>query len=98
MSELQVIARYTVAKENAEKVLELISSLVEASRTEPGCLAFDAYRRVDDDTKIVLLERYTSRADFDAHRETEHFKSLVLEQIVPLLESRTFEAYDVAES
>ena len=45
--------------------------------------------------EVVLLERYASRAAPAAHRETAHFKDLVLGQIVPRLDSRVVELYDV---
>jgi quinol monooxygenase YgiN len=45
----------------------------------------------------VLLERYTSRAAFAEHRESPHFKELMLGQILPNLESRVIEQYDVAD-
>jgi quinol monooxygenase YgiN len=46
---------------------------------------------------VVLLERYVSREAFAEHRETEHFKRLVLDGIVPLLDDRAVELFDVAE-
>lgn len=85
-------------KEGAQdEVLALLPKLIEASRSEPGNLAFDGYRKLDDPRTYVLLERYTSRQAFVAHRETPHFKDLVLDQIVPRLENRVVEAFDVAE-
>ena len=51
----------------------------------------------DDDRGIVLLERYASRDAFSAHRESPHFNDLVLDQIVPLLDSRVVESYDVVD-
>jgi quinol monooxygenase YgiN len=97
MTELQVIARYTVSAGKQDEVLDVLSTLVAAVRTEPGNVAFAAYRQVDDDRNVVLLERYTSRDAFAAHRETPHFKELVLGRIVPLLERRVVETYDVTD-
>jgi quinol monooxygenase YgiN len=95
MSELQVIARHTTADGKRDAVLALLPKLIEASRTEPGNLAFEAYLKMDDPRSYVLLERYTSRAAFAAHRESSHFKELMLGQILPRLESRVVEQYDV---
>jgi quinol monooxygenase YgiN len=53
------------------------------------------YRELDDDRNIVLLERYTSRDAFAAHRNTPHFTDLVLGQIAPRLDSRVIETYDI---
>jgi quinol monooxygenase YgiN len=93
--ELQVIARHTAADGMRDAVLAILPKLIEASRKEPGNLAFDAYLDIADPQSYVLLERYTSRAAFAAHRETPHFKELMLEQILPKLESRVIEQYDV---
>jgi quinol monooxygenase YgiN len=94
MPELQVIARHTMRPGTEAEVLPLVAELVTAARTEPGNLAFDAYRSVDEPRSYVLLERYVSRDAFADHRATAHFKDIVLDRLVPLLESRTVEALD----
>ena len=96
MPELQVIARHTTGDGMRDAVLAILPRLIEASRKEPGNLAFEAYLKLDDPRSYVLLERYSSRAAFAAHRETPHFKELMLGQILPKLESRVIEQYDVA--
>lgn len=98
MPQLQVIARHTTADGKRDAVLALLPKLIEASRKEPGNLAFEAYLKMDDPRSYVLLERYTSRAAFAEHRDSPHFKELMLGQILPNLESRVIEQYDVAES
>ena len=97
MTELQVIARYTISAGQEDEVLAVLARVIEAVREEPGNLAFTAYRQVGDDRNVVLLERHASREALAAHRETAHFKDLVLGQIVPRLDSRVVEIYDVAE-
>jgi quinol monooxygenase YgiN len=97
MTELQAIARYTISAGKEEEVLPLLSELVAASRTEPGNISFVAYRQLDDERNIILLERYESREAFAAHRETPHFKDLVLDQIIPRLDRRVIESYDVVD-
>jgi quinol monooxygenase YgiN len=97
MPELQVIARYANSAGQEDDVLALLPRLIEAVREEPGNLAFTAYRQLGDDRKVVLLERYASGEALAAHRETAHFKDLVLGQIVPRLDSRVVEIYDIAE-
>jgi quinol monooxygenase YgiN len=97
LTELQVIARHTIAAGNEDQVYRLLPRLIEAARSEPGNLAFDAYSAVDNPTSYVLLERYTSRAAFAEHRETSHFKEIMLGQILPLMSNRVIEQYDVTE-
>jgi quinol monooxygenase YgiN len=94
---LQVIARYTIAAGREAEVLGLLPQLIEASRAEPGCLEFTGYRELSDDRDVILLERYESRAAFEAHRDTPHFRELALGRIIPLLDSRTVETYDLPQ-
>jgi quinol monooxygenase YgiN len=97
VSELQVIARHTISPGNEGQVYALLPQLIDAARTEPGNLAFDAYVALNDRSSYVLLERYKSRAAFAEHRETPHFKEIMLDQILPLLSDRVIEQYDTAE-
>ena len=94
---LQVIARHTMKPGTEDEVLAVLPLLIEASRAEPGNVSFVAYRSMDDPRSYVLLERYVSRDAFAVHRETTHFQELMLGRILPLLEVRTIEQYDVPD-
>jgi quinol monooxygenase YgiN/predicted GNAT family acetyltransferase len=95
MTELQVIARYTVTFGNELEVASLLAQLGEATRAEPGNLSSATYRQIDDERDVVLLERYASLDALNAHRATAHYQDLLLSQIVPRLDSRVVEIYDV---
>jgi quinol monooxygenase YgiN len=97
MPELQVIARHRMKAGEEDAVLALLPAFIQAARAEPGNVAFDAYRQLDDDRAYVLPERYRSREAFAAHRATPHFTEVLLGQIVPRLESRVIESYDVID-
>ncbi len=98
MTQLQVIARYTVTFGNELEVQSLLTQLAEATRTEPGNLSFATYRQLDDERQLVLLERYASLDAFMAHRATVHYNDLVLGQIVPRLDDRVVETFMVDEA
>ncbi|MGH3246508.1 MAG: putative quinol monooxygenase [Trebonia sp.] len=97
MAQVQIIARHTIKEDREDEVLDLLGHFIEAAREEPGNLAFDSYGKTGDRRSYVLLERYASREALDAHRRAPHFTGLLLAQIVPLLESRTVEEYDVPD-
>jgi quinol monooxygenase YgiN len=97
MTQVQLIARHTIQRGREQEVLSLLSEFIEAARAEPGNLAFDAYRKIGDGRNYVLLERYASREALAAHRETPHFVEVLVGQIVPLLDARTIEEYDLAD-
>jgi quinol monooxygenase YgiN len=91
-----VIAHHTMKEGVEDEVLALLPRLLAASREEPGCLAFDAYRKLGEPRSYVLLERYTSREAFAEHRASAHFEEIVLGGIVPRLERRVWEEFDAA--
>jgi quinol monooxygenase YgiN/predicted GNAT family acetyltransferase len=97
MTQLQVIARYTVTFGNELEVTSLLTQLADAARAEPGNLSFAAYRQLDDEREIVILERYVSLDAFAAHRASAHYQDLVLGQIVPRLDNRVVETFLVDE-
>ena len=71
-----------------DAVAALLRELAASVMTEPGAVAFNVHRDPADDHAFVLYELYRSEAAFQAHRATTHFKTLVLEKAVPLLERR----------
>jgi quinol monooxygenase YgiN len=97
MSQVQLIARHTIKPGHEDDVFALLTGFIDAARAEPGNLAFDAYRKIGDDRSYVLLERYASRQALSEHRATPHFTQTLLGKIIPLLDSRTIEEYDVPE-
>lgn len=97
MPQVQLIARHTIKAGHEDEVFSLLPRFVDAARAEPGNLAFDAYGKMGDDRSYVLLERYASRAALAEHRASAHFTEVLLPRIVPLLESRTIEEYDVPD-
>jgi quinol monooxygenase YgiN len=76
-------------------VLALLAGFIDAARTESGNIAFDAYRKIGDERSYVLLERYASREALAEHRSSSHFTQVLIGRIVPLLDERTIEEYDV---
>ena len=99
MPEVQLIARHTMKPGTEDEVLPLVHELVEAARSEPGNLAFDAYRSLHDPEAYVLLERYVSREALATHRAASpHFRRIVIEQLVPLVADRTIDEFDVTEA
>jgi quinol monooxygenase YgiN/predicted GNAT family acetyltransferase len=98
MTELQVIARYTVTFGNELEVASLLAQLADATRAEPGNLSSATYAKLDDERDLVLLERYASLDALNAHRASAHYQDLLLGQIVPRLDSRVVEIYDVDEA
>lgn len=95
MSEVQLIARHTIRAGEEAAVFAALDELITAARLEPGNLAFEAFRSVDDELSYVLLERYASKDALAAHRAAPHFQQYLVGEIAPRLASRVIEEYDV---
>lgn len=94
-----LVAKYTVKPGNVPAVLEQlkkIKPLVEA--TEPGCKFYQASVSKDNENLILLYEHYVDEAALAAHRETPHFKEIIEGTVIPMLENRARELYELAVS
>src|SRR5215475_7924178 len=91
---LVVVARYLVTAGHESTVACLLHENEIASRTEPGCLEFTVYEAIEDPRSFLLYERYTDEDAFQAHRQTPHFRSIIEDQVVPLLDERVWTRMD----
>ncbi len=73
----------------------ILHELGEKIRAEPGNVMFVVNRSKDDPNEFLLYEQYRDEQAFIDHQQTAHFKTLVLERAVPLLERRERVAYSV---
>jgi quinol monooxygenase YgiN len=85
-----VVARYRAAEGRGDAVAAVLATHVADTRSEPGCVQFDALRSVDDPDAFLLYEHYVDRAAFDDHRRTPHFRRNIEEAVVPMLAERTW--------
>jgi quinol monooxygenase YgiN len=70
-----IVKKITVqANEGQEEALKtMLTSLIEASRVEEGCLRYDVFEIEKTPGNFLLIEIWQSDAHLDKHKETEHF-------------------------
>jgi quinol monooxygenase YgiN len=73
---LGVVAKLTV-KPGMEKDFEAVAKelVAKVRASEPGCLLY-ALHRSETPNVYVFMERYVDQAAVEAHRGTDHFRSL----------------------
>jgi len=69
-----ILARVKVHAASKNDFVALAGKLVEASRTEPGCLGYELL--AEEDGQFAFLERYVDEAAAAAHRKTDHFRTI----------------------
>jgi quinol monooxygenase YgiN len=66
------------AKRGEEQELgRRMAALLEPTRAEPGCLAYDLFQSSEDAGVWVLIEQWSSAADLDAHVNTDHMAAFL---------------------
>jgi len=73
---------------NEDRVREILQTLGEASRQEPGVITYTTHVDPENPREFFIYEMYHDASGLAAHQETAHFKEYVLQQAIPLLESR----------
>ena len=90
-----IVAYWRPREGQTEKVETILRDLAPAARQEPGNLEFVVNRSHDDPNEFLLYEQYKDEQSFVDHQQTPHFKKLVLEGALPLLERRERHAYSI---
>jgi quinol monooxygenase YgiN len=92
-----VAAQYYAKEGQADEIAAILQTMIPISRSEPGCALYTVNRSVDDPRKFLLYEQYHDRSGYEAHMSTEAFKQNILGKVVPMLETRIRDFYDVVE-
>ena len=91
-----LIAKYHVKPGSVETVLAALRKMkTVVDRDEPACKFYQVSRSTELENLLMLYEHYPDQAAFAGHRETPHFKSIIEGEIVPLLEKRERELYEL---
>lgn len=57
-----------VPPDRIDAVMAALPHHIALTRAEPGCLSFDVNPAPDTPFRLVVSERFKSRADFEAHQ------------------------------
>lgn len=91
-----LIAKYHVKPGSVDTVLDALRRMKSRiERDEPDCKLYHASRSTETENLILLYEHYPDQAALAAHRETPHFKEIIEGEIVPLLDKRERELYEL---
>lgn len=81
-----------VNMDHHEEAVELVETLAENSRREPGCLAYEVYLRSDAPEVIVVWQQWTSMEALEAHFASRHVDEF-LDRISDLVEGEVSSAW-----
>ena len=91
-----IVATWRAKQGKADEIADIVARLAATCRQqEAGVVSFIANRSKEDPNEFLLYEQYVDEAAFAAHQQTAHFKELVLERALDLLDQRVRRAYSV---
>ncbi|MEO5888841.1 MAG: putative quinol monooxygenase [Ferruginibacter sp.] len=85
---IHVFATWKVKEGQIENVLNILKTVGEESVKEKGNLFYKIHQSNTDINTLVLFEGYTDETAITEHRNSAHYKDLVIGKIIPLLENR----------
>jgi quinol monooxygenase YgiN len=75
---LRVIARVKARPGKADELLSVLSSLVELTRKEPGCISYRLLQNNQDPADFAFVEEWQSSTALESHFATKHFKDALV--------------------
>ena len=72
---IYVIATTRVKPESRDAYIAGARDCVAATRLEQGCIAYESHVSIHDPNLFVVVERWASREDLDAHARSSHLKT-----------------------
>jgi quinol monooxygenase YgiN len=92
-----LVARYYLrSPSDLSTITAALEEMGERVRAdEPACRLYQVSRSTERDDLLLLYEQYDDEAALAAHRETPHFKEIIEGRIIPLLDRREREVYEL---
>jgi quinol monooxygenase YgiN len=75
-AEVVVAATVQVRPDAQDEALAAITTAIEATHGEPGCLAYALHRDLEEPARFVILEKWATAAALEEHGATPHLKAL----------------------
>jgi len=85
---LLVVAQWEARDGDADRVAEILSRFLPEAQREPGAQLFLISRAKDNPAQFLFYELFRDEAAFKAHQESDHFKTFIAGQALPLLARR----------
>jgi len=91
-----VIGSFRLPEEAREAGRDAMARIVEASRTESGCIAYAYAEDIGEPGLFRVSEAWESREALAAHFDTPHMKQWLRERTALGMNDRRLTSYDVA--
>ena len=74
---LRVVAHLKARPDRIEETRIALLALIDKTRIEDGCIAYELMQNNDDPTDFTFVEEWSCNAALDEHLQTEHIQRVV---------------------
>jgi quinol monooxygenase YgiN len=86
--------RMQFAKDDRDRITEILRNLALASRKEPGCVSYVPHHVDGDPETVLIYEQYRDQEAVDAHRSSPHFEQYAVGGLYQLMKERATETLE----
>jgi quinol monooxygenase YgiN len=79
---------WEVREGKADAAADIIARFLPEARNEPGLELLTINRSTANPSQFLFYEVFRDVAAFEAHQQTPHFRTMILEEALPLLSKR----------
>ena len=83
--------RLRIDQNDHEKIVEILHSLAEATRQEPGCVTYVPHFIDGDNATVLIYEQYKDKDALEHHRSSPHFAQYAVGGLYQLMKDRQVE-------
>lgn len=83
-----IFAKWKITESDTPRIMKMLPELAEKTRSEQGNVSYAIYQSESDPNEFLLHEHYVDAAAEEAHRQSEHYQRIVINEIIPHLEVR----------
>jgi len=92
---LLVVAQWEAKAAEAERVADILRRFLPRAQAEPGVKLFLIARSTANAAQFIFYELFADEAAFAAHQASEHFKTFIAGEALPLLARRERSQYSL---
>jgi quinol monooxygenase YgiN len=70
--------RIAVPREKRREALEILNSMAERTRIQPGCLSFHVYHDEQEETVLMVEEVWKNQEDLGQHLRSDDYRNVLL--------------------
>jgi quinol monooxygenase YgiN len=76
MSEIVVVATFTIKEGLMDQAIAGFETVIAATHNEPGCVTYALHRDNANPARLVMIERWESQDALNAHIQAPHMAKL----------------------